>query len=229
MTTQPRFTSEASSVMNETLFSQIQRLFERTYAQVGINLEDCLIDHRPLRAIVAAGGRDRAGTERTRAHFPAAGRRSALCRHLLFALAYRTTRAARSAGRIERPQHPVVDRVCGRDQPRPSCGTAVQERASARSPRKISRGTSSSRRGSILISSCSCSSPSFGRRQKVSRTDRRWLRFHLFAAENPGAFQSTNLRSRYLETTELAARYTEFLDTLNAMRRLEEIRAFRCS
>ena len=32
--------------MNETLFSQIQRLFERTYAQVGINLEDCLIDHK---------------------------------------------------------------------------------------------------------------------------------------------------------------------------------------
>jgi hypothetical protein len=35
------------------------------------------------------------------------------------------------------------------------------------------------------------------------------------------------LRSRYLETTELAAHYTKFLDTLNAMRRLEEIRTFR--
>jgi len=33
--------------VNESLFSQIQKLFERTYAQVGINLEDCLIDrHR---------------------------------------------------------------------------------------------------------------------------------------------------------------------------------------
>src|SRR5205085_1457590 len=28
----------------------------------------------------------------------------------------------------------------------------------------------------------------FRKTQKVSRTDRRWLRFHLFAAENPGAF-----------------------------------------
>ena len=67
----------------------------------------------------------------------------------------------------------------------------------------------------------------FRKAQKVSQTDRRWLRFHLFAAENPGAFRSLNLRNRYLESTELAARYTEFLDTLNAIRRLEEIRAFR--
>jgi hypothetical protein len=67
----------------------------------------------------------------------------------------------------------------------------------------------------------------FRKTQKVSRTDRRWLRFHLFASQNPGAFHSTNLRSRYLETTELAASYTNFLDTLNGMRRLDEIRAFR--
>ena len=36
-----------------------------------------------------------------------------------------------------------------------------------------------------------------------------------------------NLRSRYLETTELAASYTHFLDTLNGLRRVEEIRTFR--
>jgi len=35
------------------------------------------------------------------------------------------------------------------------------------------------------------------------------------------------LRARYLETTELALSYTHYLDTLNGMRRLDEIRRFR--
>jgi hypothetical protein len=30
--------------MNQTLFSEVQRLFEKTYASVGINLEDCSIE-----------------------------------------------------------------------------------------------------------------------------------------------------------------------------------------
>ena len=67
----------------------------------------------------------------------------------------------------------------------------------------------------------------FRKTQRVSRADRRWLRFHLFASQNPGAFQAENLRGRYLETTDLAASYTRFLDTLNGMRRLDEIRSFR--
>jgi hypothetical protein len=67
----------------------------------------------------------------------------------------------------------------------------------------------------------------FRQTQKVSRTDKRWLRFHLFAAQNPGAFHDRNLRGRYLETTQLASSYTEYLDTLNGLRRLDEIRQFR--
>jgi hypothetical protein len=35
-----------------------------------------------------------------------------------------------------------------------------------------------------------------------------------------------NLRGRYLETSQLAASYTRFLDTLNAVRRVDEIRRF---
>jgi hypothetical protein len=66
----------------------------------------------------------------------------------------------------------------------------------------------------------------FRKTQRISATDRRWLRFHLFARQCPTAFRDSNLRGRYLETSELAARYTSFLDTLNAVRRLDEIRRF---
>jgi len=67
----------------------------------------------------------------------------------------------------------------------------------------------------------------FRKTQRVSRTDRRWLRFHLFARQCPEAFRDRNLRARYLETTELASSYTHYLDTLNGVRRLDEIRRFR--
>jgi hypothetical protein len=56
--------------------------------------------------------------------------------------------------------------------------------------------------------------------------DRRWLRFHLFARQCPEAFRDANLRGRYLETSQLAASYTHYLDTLNGVRRLDEIRRF---
>ena len=54
--------------MNETLFSQIQQLFERTYAQVGINLEDCLIDRArctQLSKLAGASARELSELART--------------------------------------------------------------------------------------------------------------------------------------------------------------------
>jgi len=42
--------------MSATLFSEIQRLFERTYTQVGINLEDCLIDRQRCGQLSRAAG-----------------------------------------------------------------------------------------------------------------------------------------------------------------------------
>ena len=60
--------------MNETLFSQIQRLFERTYAQVGINLEDCLIDRtRSAQLSVLAGTSARELSELARTFLRRAG------------------------------------------------------------------------------------------------------------------------------------------------------------
>src|SRR5213075_1107908 len=66
----------------------------------------------------------------------------------------------------------------------------------------------------------------FRKTQRVSATDRRWLRFHLFARQCPEAFRDANLRGRYLETSKLAASYTHYLDTLNGVRRVDEIRRF---
>jgi hypothetical protein len=69
--------------------------------------------------------------------------------------------------------------------------------------------------------------PSFEKPNAFHGTDRRWLRFHLFARQCPEAFRDRNLRARYLETTELASSYTHYLDTLYGSRRLDEIRRFR--
>ena len=66
----------------------------------------------------------------------------------------------------------------------------------------------------------------FRKTQKISRADRRWLRFHLFSSCMPEAYSDPNIRGRYMETTELAAQYTQYLDALNGFRRVEEIRVF---
>ena len=66
----------------------------------------------------------------------------------------------------------------------------------------------------------------FRKTQRVSRMDRRWLRFHLFVRQCPEAFRDANLRGRYLQTSQLAASYTHYLDTLNGARRLDEIHRF---
>jgi hypothetical protein len=56
------------AAMSTTLFSEIQRLFERTYAQVGINLEECLIDRQrcgQLSRLAGASARELSELART--------------------------------------------------------------------------------------------------------------------------------------------------------------------
>ena len=64
----PLFYSEHFTPLNPTLFSEIQRLFERTYAAVGINLEDCLIDRQrcgQLSRLAGASARELSELART--------------------------------------------------------------------------------------------------------------------------------------------------------------------
>src|SRR5204862_3183161 len=46
----------------------------------------------------------------------------------------------------------------------------------------------------------------FRKTQRVSATDRRWLRFHLFARKCPEAFSDANRGGRYLETWKVEDR-----------------------
>jgi len=212
--------------VNETLFSQIQRLFERTYAQVGINLEDCLIDQgRCAQLSKLAGANARELSDLARTFLRRAGDQLYVGIYYSRWLIEQLERHDPRAGLSDRNIRSLIAFV---EEINHALHAALQFQKGEReiASEDFARNLElQARVDTYLVLLLFVAF--FRKTQKVSRTDRRWLRFHLFAAENPGAFQSTNLRSRYLETTELAARYTEYLDTLNAMRRLEEIRTFR--
>jgi hypothetical protein len=212
--------------VNETLFSQIQRLFERTYTQVGINLEDCLIDRqRSAHLSRLAGVQARELSELARTFLRCADDRLYVgiyySRWLIEQLEQHDPRAGLSDRNIRslivfveelnHALHAAIDFKNGRRE--------IDSEDFARNLELQSQVDTYL----VLLLFVAF----FRKTQRVSRTDRRWLRFHLFARNNPGAFQSENLRGRYQETGDLAASYTRYLDTLNGMRRLEEIRMFR--
>ncbi len=212
--------------MNETLFSQIQRLFERTYAQVGINLEDCLIDQRRCGQLTKlAGASARELSELARTFLRTAGDQLYVGIYYSRWLIEQLERHDPRAGLSDRNIRSLIMFV---EEINHALHAAIQFKSGERAIESEDFARNLELQAQVDTYLVLLLFVAFFRKtQKVARTDRRWLRFHLFAAQNPGAFQCANLRGRYLETTELAARYTEFLDTLNGMRRLDEIRAFR--
>ena len=212
--------------MNETLFSQIQRLFERTYVQVGINLEDCLIDQRRCRQLTKlAGASARELSELARTFLRAADNQLYVGIYYSRWLIEQLEEHDPRAGLTNRNIRSLIMFV---EEINHALHAAIQFREGERriASEDFARDLElQARVDTYLVLLLFVAF--FRKTQRVSRADRRWLRFHLFEAQNPGAFQDANLRSRYLETTELAASYTHFLDTLNGLRRVEEIRNFR--
>jgi hypothetical protein len=211
--------------LNSTLFSEIQRLFERTYAAVGINLEDCLIGQKrcgQLSRLAGASARELSELARTflrtadgrlhvgiyysnwlieqlERHDPRAGISDANIRSLIAFVE-----------EINHALHAALQFKAGH------CAIGSEDFA-----RNLELQAQVDTYLVLLLFVAF-----FRKAQKLSLTDRRWLRFHLFSRHDPHAYSDPNLRGRYLETTELAASYTRYLDTLNGLRRLEEIRAF---
>jgi len=212
--------------VNETLFSQIQQLFERTYAQVGINLEECLIDPSRCRQLTRlAGASARELSELARTFLRTANDRLYVGIYYSRWLIQQLEEHDPRAGLTNRNIRSLIMFV---EEINHALHAALQFRKGER--RICSEGfvrdlELQARVDTYLVLLLFVAF--FRKTQCISRADRRWLRFHLFESQNPGAFKDANLRGRYLETTELAASYTRFLDSLNGLRRVEEIRTFR--
>src|SRR6201993_5226994 len=211
--------------MNETLFSQIQRLFERTYAQVGINLEDCLIDRgRCAQLSRLAGASARELNEIARTFLRHAGDQLYVgiyySRWLIDQLERHDPRSGLSDSNI-RSLIVFVEELNHALHAALQFKSGQRQIASEEFARNLELQAQVDTYLVLLLFVAF-----FRKTQRVSRMDRRWLRFHLFARQCPEAFRDANLRGRYLETSELASSYTLYLDTLNGMRRLDEIRRF---
>src|SRR5438045_3280864 len=212
--------------MNETLFSQIQRLFERTYAQVGINLEDCLIDRsRSAQLSRLAGASARELSELARTFLRSADDRLYVGIYYSRWLIEQLERHDPRAGLSDRNIRSLIVFV---EELNHALHAALEFKSGRREITAEDFARNLELQAQVDTYLVLLLFVAFFRKtQRVSLTDRRWLRFHLFERNNPDAFQSETLRGRYLETGELAASYTHYLDTLNGIRRLEEIRAFR--
>ncbi len=212
--------------MNETLFSQIQKLFERTYAQVGINLEDCLIDQpRSAQLSKLAGASARELNELARTFLRTAGDQLYVGIYYSRWLIEQLERHDPRAGLSNQNIRSLIVFV---EELNHALHAALQFQHGQRAIASEDFARDLELQAQIDTYLVLLLFVAFFRKtQRVSRADRRWLRFHLFARQCPQAFHSSNLRNRYRETGVLAARYTEFLDSLNGLRRLDEIRQFR--
>jgi hypothetical protein len=212
--------------VNETLFSQIQKLLERTYAQVGINLEDCLIDRERCKQLsILAGTSARELSELARTFLRHTDERLYVGIYYSRWLIEQLERYDPRAGLGD---HNIRSLIVFVEEINHALHAALQFKNGAREITSEDFARNLELQAQVDTYLVLLLFIAFFRKtQRVSRTDRRWLRFHLFARQCPDAFRDENLRGRYLETTELAASYTQFLDSLNGVRRLEEIRAFR--
>lgn len=208
-----------------SLFAQIASLLERTYASAGIALEDCLIGGERCRQLSAlAGAQARELSELARTFLRYSGENLFIgiyySRWLIEQLEHHDPRRGLSDSNIghliafvEEIDHALHSALAFR--------RGERDLGSEEFARNLEL---QARVDTYLVLLLFVAF--FRKTQRVSRTDRRWLRFHLFEREQPLAYQDSNLRGRYMETTELAAHYTKLLDALSAARRVDEIRVF---
>jgi len=211
--------------MSATLFSDIQRLFERTYAHVGINLEECLIDRQRCGQLSRlAGASARELSELARTFLRKADGQLFIgiyySQWLIEQLEKNDPRRGLSEANI-RQLIAFIEEINHALHAALQFQRGVREIQSEEFIRNLELQAQVDTYLVLLLFI-----GFFRKTQTVSRTDRRWLRFHLFSRNHPRAYADPNLRGRYLETGEFARQYTLCLDALNGARRVDEIRNF---
>src|ERR1041384_4572524 len=181
--------------MNETLFSQIQKLFERTYAQVGINLEDCLIDSRRCAQLSRlAGATARELSELARTFLRRADDQLYVgiyySRWLIEQLELHDPRAGLSDRNI-RSLIMFVEEINHALHAALQFQGGQRQIGSEEFARNLELQAQVDTYLVLLLFVAF-----FRKTQRVSRTDRRWFRFHLFTRQCPEAFCDKNLRGR---------------------------------
>lgn len=208
-----------------TLFSEIQALLERTYTGIGVNLEECLVDSRRSRQLAALAGAQAAElAETARTFLRAAGGQ------LRIGIYYSTwliEQLEQHDPRKSIGDHNIRELIAFVEEINHALHAAIQFQNGMSPTRDEAYARNLELQARVDTYQVLLIFVAFFRKPKpLSKQDRRWLRFHLFETQNSGSYQCANLRERYRETTRLAKAYTRYLDSLNATRRIEEIRAF---
>jgi hypothetical protein len=208
-----------------TLFSEIQGVFERTYASVGINLEDCLIDgHRCRQLSCAAGASARELSDLARTFLRRAGGQLYIGIYYSSWLIEQLERHDPRAGLSEEN---IRDFIAFVEEINHALHAALKFQAGHNTIEDEKFACNLELQGMIDTYMVLLLFVAFFRKaQRISRMDRRWIRYQLFERQNPSAYRCETLRGRYMEATSLARRYTAFLDGLNGARRIDEIRRF---
>jgi len=211
--------------MSSTLFSEIQQLFERTYAQVGINLEDCLISRQRRGELTRLAGASARELSEMACTFL---RRSGDHLHIgIYYSQWLIEQLERHDPRRGLSDENIRSLIAFVEEINHALHAALQFQSGQRELHSEDFARNLELQAQVDTWLVLLLFIGFFRKtQKVSRTDRRWLAFHLFSRLQHHAYADPNLRGRYMETTMLAKRYTRYLDALNGLRRVEEIRLF---
>ena len=208
-----------------TLFSDIQRLFERTYASLGVNLEECLIDKRRCRQLSALAGAQAAELSMlARTFLRAADGQLRVGIYYSAWLIEQLEKHDPRQGLSDENIGPLISFV---EEINHALHAGLQFQRGGLPSQDETYARNLELQASVDTYLVLLLFVAFFRKPgRVTRADRRWLRFHMFHGQQTQRYRDPAIRARYLETTLLAKRYTTFLESLATSRRVEEIRIF---